>query len=284
MIDFFKTFFETSKERIKNPLMGTFIISWIVINWRPIIILLFSNQSIENRIDYIVTGYSSFNTYFLLPFLLSLFYVIVLPYLMWAIDGLVKKSIIGRKKNVLNQILIDYDGKQKIAIEESKLEDLKANFRDKADLNNQIELLRNQLDEREETIKIQTSEIEQQINENQNLRKLINQNNKNSSESKSSILEEQFREFQKTDMYEYFKEVGIQIRNNRDFPYGINEIIREKYIFQGIIQEVYEENNIIYEFTEKGRYFWRNFVNNLKIERNVKKPLMGSYDEDELPF
>lgn len=282
MIDFFKTFFETSKERIKNPLIGTFVISWMAINWRPLLIVLFSNQSIENRIDFIVNCYSDFNTYFLFPFLIALIYVIILPYFMWAVDGLVKKSTIGRKKNVLNQVILDYEGKQQIAIEESKLEDLKANFRDKADLNNQIELLRNQLDERDETIKMKNSELEQQNIENKNLKTIVNQTNKNSVESKNLILDEQFKEFRETDMYDYFREVGVQIRNHRNFPNGLNDIVKEKFIFQGIVQEAYDEDNMFYEFTEKGRYFWSKYVNNIRVEKNIEKSDKDSHDD--LPF
>ncbi|MBW2936496.1 hypothetical protein KXJ69_00165 [Aureisphaera sp. CAU 1614] len=282
MIDFFKTFFETSKERIKNPLIGTFIISWMAINWRPIVVLLFSDQSIENRIDYIVSCYSSFKSYFLIPFLISLVYVIILPYFMWAVDYLIKKSTVERKRNVLNQVLLDYEGKQKIAIEESKLEDLKANFRDKADLNNQIELLRNQLDERDEAIKILNSEVEQQKSENQNLMNIVDENKKNSTETKSLILDEQFKAFENTDMYDYFREVGVKIRNERNFPNGINDIIKEKYIFQGIVEEAYDADNMFYQFTEKGRYFWRKYVNNIRVEKNIKKS--NGDDYDDLPF
>ncbi len=47
MKDIIKSFFEASRDRIKNPLIGTFIISWIAINWRPIMILIFSEKTIE---------------------------------------------------------------------------------------------------------------------------------------------------------------------------------------------------------------------------------------------
>ncbi|WP_392346253.1 hypothetical protein [uncultured Polaribacter sp.] len=50
MKELIKSFFESSNERIKNPLIGTFAISWILINWKPVIILLFSKQTIQNKI------------------------------------------------------------------------------------------------------------------------------------------------------------------------------------------------------------------------------------------
>src|SRR5690606_29133259 len=119
MKEIIKSFFETSRDRIKNPLIGTFIISWIAINWRPITILLFSVETVENRIDYIETTYTSFYTYFLIPFGIALVYVLILPYFMWAVDEVIRKSTIGRKKNVLKQQIFDYEGKQELAVEES---------------------------------------------------------------------------------------------------------------------------------------------------------------------
>lgn len=279
MKDIIKSFFDASRERIKNPLIGTFIISWIAINWRPIMILLFSEQKIENRIDYIIACYSSFQTYFLIPFLIALIYVIILPYFMWAVDELIRKSTIGRKKNLLKQTIYDYEGKHQIAIAESKLEDLKASYRDKADFNNQIEQLRNQLDEREETLQIQKMEIEQY---NKDLAELKNSTEQNTSELSISNLEKKFDEFQKNDLFDYFKEVGVAIRNHQNFPHGINEIIKEKFLMQEIIEEVEEQDDFYYRFTDKGNYYWKKYVTNLRVEkRNSQR---DEISPDDLPF
>jgi hypothetical protein len=279
MKDIIKSFFDASRERIKNPLIGTFIISWIAINWRPIMILLFSEQKVENRIDYIIEQYSSIQTYFIIPFGIALIYVIILPYFMWAVDELIRKSTIGRKKNLLKQTIYDYEGKHQIAIAESKLEDLKASYRDKADFNNQIEQLRNQLDERDETLQIQQMEIDQYKKE---LNEFKNSAEENGSEFNISTLEKKFSEFQKTDLFDYFKDVGVTVRKHRNFPHGINEIIKEKFLMQEIIEEVVDENDFYYRFTTVGNYFWKKYVTNLRVEkRNSTK---DEISPDDLPF
>ena len=92
MKDILKSFLEVSKERIKNPIIGTFLISWVAINWRLIAILIFSNNSIENRIDYAEECYVDISTYFIIPLLVTLLYVIVLPYFTWGVEELIKSQ------------------------------------------------------------------------------------------------------------------------------------------------------------------------------------------------
>ncbi|MDY2587786.1 hypothetical protein [Winogradskyella aquimaris] len=281
MKEILKSFFESSKDRIKNPLIGTFIISWIAINWRPITVLLFSDKNVENRINYIENNYATVGTYFLIPFGIALIYVIVLPYFMWAVDELVRKSTIGRKKNLIKQQVFDYEGKQEIAIQESKLEDLKASYRDKADFNKQIEQLRNQLDEREVYLKSQSMELETLKNENEELKKLISDSSKNKQNTQNSIYENQYIEFRESDLYDYFRDVGVKIRNGGEFPHGINEIIKEKYLIQGIVEEVREENNFYYKFSNKGLFFWKKYVNSIRVSKNIKP---SDNVDDDLPF
>jgi len=111
MKELIKSFFESSRERVKNPFIGTFAISWIFINWKPIFILLFSELKTEKRIQEIELNHTSIKYNLVLPFIISLVYVIVLPYIMWLIDELVKKSIKGRKENVITQLILDVQGK-----------------------------------------------------------------------------------------------------------------------------------------------------------------------------
>ena len=146
MKELIKSFFESSRERIKNPLIGTFAISWVLINWKPIFILFLSDLTIEKRIHEIELNHTSLKYNLILPLIIALIYVIILPYLMWLIDELIKKSIKGRKGNIITQLILDVQGKQKLAIEENKLEDIKADYKDKAELNKQIEQLNKEIE------------------------------------------------------------------------------------------------------------------------------------------
>jgi hypothetical protein len=281
MKEILKSFFEVSKERMKNPLIGTFMITWVLINWKPIFIALLSKKTIVERIDFIELNYSSIYSYLTIPLAIALFYVIVLPYLMWGIDELMQKATTGRKKNLTKQIIIDYKGKQQIAIEESELEDKKAGYRDKADFNKQIEQLRNQLDERDNELKRQTIELKEIAEENLNLKNFVSSNNNDKSESQNTLFNNLYEEFKESDLYDYFKDVGVKIRNNQGFPHGINEIIQEKFLIQNIVEEVKEENNFYYQLTNKGLYFWRKYLNSIRVTKNIEP---SNDIDNDLPF
>ena len=131
MKEIIKNFLDTTNERIKNPFIGAFLISWIICNWKAISVFILSNYPIEAKIDIIQRNYSGLWNNLYLPIIIALIYIIILPYFMWLIEELIKKSNSGRKRNLVRQQVEDYVGKQELAIEESKLEDLKANFREK---------------------------------------------------------------------------------------------------------------------------------------------------------
>lgn len=79
--DLFKELHDTAKERIKNPIIGAFICSFIVYNWRPIFILLFSEMSIEERIEFISNKWEV-----IFPIIIALGYTLLIPLIMIFMD------------------------------------------------------------------------------------------------------------------------------------------------------------------------------------------------------
>lgn len=264
MKEILKSFIETSRDRIKNPFIGSFIISWMIINWRPIFILLFSNKEIEKKIEYIEGCYINYITYFLIPFLMTLIYMILLPYFMLMIDKIIRESTVGRKRNLLEQQMIDYEAKKKIAVEDSELEDIKANYRDKVDLNKQIEQLREQLNKREVNLKLQLSKIEELTTENTNLKKTIP--NKNNIKKEKSNFEIDYDIFVKSDMYNFFKDIGSNIRRNEEFPNNISYLMKEKYLMDDIVKEINDDYRTYYSLTEKGLFFWKRYLKDIEMD------------------
>src|SRR5690606_4964283 len=92
-MDQVKSFFETFKERISNPLISSFIIAWLVVNWKITIGLLFYNIAELNRdgyisyIDLISKNSCAINT-FVIPLAWSLFYTFIYP----RIKGRIKRD------------------------------------------------------------------------------------------------------------------------------------------------------------------------------------------------
>lgn len=114
------------------------------------------------------------------------------------------------------------------------------------------------------------------------LNEFKNSAKENNSELNISTLEKKFSEFEKTDLFENFKDVGVSIRNNRSFPNGINEIIKEKFLTQEIVEEVVDENDFYYRFTTVGNYYWKRYVTNLRVEK--RNSVKDDISPDDLPF
>lgn len=79
-------FFQGLKERLNNPLIGSFIIAWLIINWQvPIGIIFYGNETLavdgfKSKIDLIKNNYSE-TRYFWLPLLAPLCYILSMPIL-----------------------------------------------------------------------------------------------------------------------------------------------------------------------------------------------------------
>tara|TARA_B100000378_G_scaffold205630_1_gene168885 strand:- start:610 stop:1464 length:855 start_codon:yes stop_codon:yes gene_type:complete len=77
--DFIKDLIDNANDRIKHPLISSFIFSWLIINWK-IVFQLFSNKSPDEKIS-VIEKLLMFNESFLFPLFFGLFYVIILPFI-----------------------------------------------------------------------------------------------------------------------------------------------------------------------------------------------------------
>lgn len=65
-------------DRIKSPFYGAFVFSWLVFNWKPILILVFSKKSIYVVIEEVST-YSDLHRQFFYPIASTLVLVFLMP-------------------------------------------------------------------------------------------------------------------------------------------------------------------------------------------------------------
>ncbi len=274
MKELINTFLETSKERIKNPFIGAFCFAWIVMNWKPILYVLLSSDKISDKITNIELKYSSLSNTLTFPVLLALFYVILLPYIMWFIEELVKKSTKGRKNNIVNQLLLDIKGKQKLAIEEINLEDIKSSFQEKSELNNELKSLRNKLSRKDDDIKELNNKITELNTSISNYRELMENDKYEVSlnmETEQDKLD--YILFKGTDMFENFRDIGLEIKNKGRFPVYLDKFIIEKYLVNEIVSPTKDVSGkvISYAFTNKGEAFWKEYVlDSLKKDESIK--------------
>jgi hypothetical protein len=101
-----------TKEKLNDPVIGSFVASFIVCNWQHVLVLIFGNEKIEERITDFVTGIEpigvgwdwllSFSGIYLLPLLMALSYVIVMPWVSIGISKLVRRAALGKHSQAVD--------------------------------------------------------------------------------------------------------------------------------------------------------------------------------------
>jgi len=269
MKDIFLSIFKTSEERLKNPFVGTFILSFLAFNWKPIIVLFLSNKKIENRIGYIVKNYSQIETLLYFPLIMALVYIIVLPYFMWLFESITFKSYKERNQNLYKSKLVDIDGKKSVALSEIELENLKADYKEKADLNNQINSLKNQLSDTEKLLNTTGERIDNLIKENNDLKTELVKKESTIDELYNRIddsdikIKNYYDDYKNTprntihDFVDFFNKINTMDKNDK------SQYLLDRFISQGLVKVSNDEYFLngtkteYYELTEKGLYFIR---------------------------
>lgn len=116
--------------------------------------------------------------------------------------------------------------------------------------------------------------IEAQNKQILELQKKLGFDHANNSNIKTELFEKDYAEFKNSDMFEFFHEIGSYLSQYQKFPGNIDPIVREKYLFIGIVERVDDE---LYRFSEKGKYFWHNYIMKLQIRKRRD-------NTDDLPF
>lgn len=284
MKEFLNTIFQASNERLKNPLFFSFLISWIAFNWKSIFTLFLSDKKIEQKITYISENFSGLDTTLYYPILSSLIYVLVLPYFTWLIEILVIFAKTGRRTNFNNEQLSDIKWKQKIAREEREYEQERAGNVEISTLNNKINELTVSNEEKQkviESLRIDLTELKKEKNKLEQYISLESPDEGDYTDEQKLNLDKEYESFLKTEVSTYFEQIGTEISQFKSIPKNTDPIIIEKLIFNGLISKIedIENQRIYYLLTQKGKYFWRNYVLSKNI---ITKEQLESLND--LPF
>ncbi len=252
---------KTSSNRIKHPLISSFILTHIFYNWNYYLVLIFSELSIENKILYIKTHTDIFN--FLIPLVISIFYIVCFPYINNIFNDILEKA--KMKEN--SSKLVSVDRIMKIKLMEAKYErqiaEEKAGTKELETLKNQIESLKGQSDslfkEKEELILINNKsnadynsllrELESQkelFNKSLNIDySIIEDSNKNLSKSAKQLLF-------KFDKYYKTKRLVTIEPDSGDFN-AANELLSKNLISK--VNNLFDD--FTYELSELGKVYIR---------------------------
>ncbi len=154
-------------ERIKSPIAGAFVFSWLFINWKPILVLLFSDDNIERKIEYMSKDITVGS--FGYPLLFAIGYCVVIPFVTLAIERTLRKVSI-------KSIELAYMKKNIGLIQKKESEKLRADAdiayeRQKTDSEKEIQEMRESITASKEREGILVKEKEEAISEKNNLLK-----------------------------------------------------------------------------------------------------------------
>jgi len=140
-VEFIKDAFNAGIDRLKFPLLNSFIFSWLVFNWRAVFIALFSEQSTEERIATINFYHSDIATNLWNPLFLASAYVFGLP-LIKKLINLILGDINRMNRDDKYQFRIDaYSKKNELAKEKYNYSLNKAGIDDVLALSQRIDNL-----------------------------------------------------------------------------------------------------------------------------------------------
>ncbi|AWW31856.1 hypothetical protein DN752_17910 [Echinicola strongylocentroti] len=163
LADLFKEIWEAGKTRIKTPIIGAFIISWMVFNWKPVMIILFEQDLMSCRIEIVKDNYSSICSNLVYPLISAFIAVIAVQYFSIALNFLLTHAKGVRdgemKKKALDKLRIDSD----ILTERERLSKLRSSVLKEESEENEIIQLREQANElRKQNMSLQNSLTETQ--------------------------------------------------------------------------------------------------------------------------
>ncbi|OXA82706.1 hypothetical protein B0A56_04540 [Flavobacterium columnare NBRC 100251 = ATCC 23463] len=205
---------------------------------------------------------------------------------MWLFEKIVEKAKTGRKENLFEEQVLEFKGKKKIAKAEREYEEEKAGNVELSELNNKIQELQAENEDRKKLIDVLKFDLTELKKEKNRLEQFISLDTNESNEfteNEKVELEREYNEFIKTESSTYFEQIGTEISQFKSIPKNTDIIITEKLIYSGIIKRIDDEENnrIYYILTRKGRYFWKKYV----LSKNIlTKEEFEKRERDELPF
>ncbi|GIZ10266.1 hypothetical protein [Flavobacterium sp. UMI-01] len=221
-VDLIKDFIDTSKERLKTPISGAFLWAFIIWNWRPIVVLLFSKQTIEDRIQ-IIDQYFCTLSALLWPIGLALFYTLAIPAIMIGIDWVlapIKKIRIGRIYQSKDFVT---DEKIKLARKEFELKNIETGNKQIEDFQKQINELEASKIAMEENHKTKLESFEEIKKFDDSVIESLNKKLKESNDMIKTIVKSELEDLDSNE------KLNKTIAKKRDINGYINDILIPKF-------------------------------------------------------
>ena len=154
------------KSRLKKPYLSAYIIAVLFFNWEAVLVLINSTQPIEDRLHYIHSEYLDLYSYIIFPLVGALVFLLLSDQIMLIQESLTQKAInkrlhISHNRAMLRSRLNTELNQQKY-LEEQSVSD----FKERKDLNDQLERLRDELESADNQVKSYWDELNEAVKKN----------------------------------------------------------------------------------------------------------------------
>ncbi len=267
MTEILNSFKDVTKERLKNPFIGSFIFAWIVFNWKPIIYIILSKDTIESRIQVISQYFSPITNTLIYPLLFALIYIIVLPYLMWLFEELYIKAIRERLNNKKQSDLERIERSIEITRRSLILENVKADYKETQELNDKIENLNIELGKRENEVKQLKSNLDRKNNDIYAIQTKVEERLVSNEEKRE--FDNEYELFKKSILFPKFKLVGysslFEERIKREL---MDSNMAEKFEYEKLAKSKLSGGYYNFSLTKKGKYFWDKYASHFLVNNS----------------
>lgn len=260
MKDIINSFKAHLYERTYSPLIGAFIFYWLICNYKLIMIILDGEMKLNEKFDLIKTIYpqekitlwNGFDIYYqillgnglLIPLIITLVYILILPFASNFIYGLWIKHQNNLKKISNEKVLT----KKEFADLQRRFTELELSFDDTfSKKDNEITQLKKFLDEKEHLLLESLNKIDEYKKDTKNTEELIQENQKLQNELKT--LTEQYTSLK--------KELDKTYRNTSDEEKLIMKDFANNYKKEPTVEEI---SNLLNLPELKADYILKNLI------------------------
>ena len=220
MKEFIKSLLNPVEERVKNPIIGAFIISFIAFNWKSILVILFYNQiNIFERICLVEIVYTSSWNY-IIPLISTIVYNLGLPYVNWLSHKIKQKPI--QKINEINIEIV----KGKIEYREKMIENKTNEVLQEINLQLEEKIL--SIEEEKTALNNRILNIEEESKklerENENLKKIIEYK-----DNSIDVWSDGNNSFKKKTV-RFFNGTSVLIEKNKNGTLSYHELVHDRPI------------------------------------------------------
>ena len=246
--------------KLRNPIILTYIISWLIYNWKALSYYFISNDNIKDKISTIESSYS-FSIW--KPLIYAITFILLIHLIMYFIEKIQFFPKYWREKNKANQELKKLETQESILLKKVNIDFIKNNTNEFIELKKQNKKLTSEVEKLKDAEKL-TKELVDDYN--YSLRFIEHSYGKFIDDKLHFKLKKQYDKFKNTYIFNEFLSIlkPFQQKKEEIISFNFSDINSDKareLEKEGIII-LNSEQGIEYkiQITDKGYFFYKEYL------------------------